>query len=173
MYPSLDEDVENGEEDEEQGFFHKMIEPSEIKAVEQNQGEAIKNKLLQKKRKQNRDGLDLEPNGNNSEGNNYGIFQMSQDQHSMQMNRKKQRKQEPYNRKRQICQYWINGACHKGNDCTFSHDTNINKKTELCKYYLANTCSKGEDCNFSHDTHQFPCKFFHAIGFCEKGNDCR
>lgn len=34
-------------------------------------------------------------------------------------------------RKRLICNYYINGACHKGNDCTFSHDAPQIKKPNV------------------------------------------
>jgi len=79
----------------------------------------------------------------------------------------------PSNYKKLPCQFYINGACHKGNDCTYSHDIPQNYKTELCKYYLAGTCTKNNDCLYSHETKNFPCKYFHAVGFCEKGDDCR
>jgi hypothetical protein len=36
-----------------------------------------------------------------------------------------------FNRKRLICNYYINGACHKGNDCTFSHDAPQVKKPNV------------------------------------------
>lgn len=39
----------------------------------------------------------------------------------------------------------------------------------LCKYVLTNTCHRGADCNFSHATHEFPCKYLHGTGYCEKG----
>lgn len=79
-----------------------------------------------------------------------------------------------------VCQYWINGACHKGNECGFSHDSAQVKKPnvfflikELCKFFLTNNCYKDKDCLYSHDLSQFPCKFFHAIGFCDKGELCK
>ena len=39
--------------------------------------------------------------------------------------------QQNYNKKRLICNYYINGACHKGNECTFSHDTPQIKKPNV------------------------------------------
>ena len=87
------------------------------------------------------------------------------------------------NRKRLICNYYINGACHKGNECTFSHDTPQVKKPnvnfyylilkELCKFFLTGNCHKGEECLYSHNTLTCPCKYFHSIGFCEKGTECK
>lgn len=47
------------------------------------------------------------------------------------------------------------------------------KLKELCKFFLTGNCSKGDDCLYSHNTSNFPCKYFHAVGFCEKGTECR
>ena len=63
------------------------------------------------------------------------------------------------NKKKQICQYYINGACHKGIECTFSHEAPQIRKNELCKYFLTGNCFKKDDCLYSHDTKKFPCKF--------------
>lgn len=76
-------------------------------------------------------------------------------------------------RKKMICNFYINGACNKGKECPFSHDAPQIKKTDLCKYFLTNNCMKGDECVYSHDTKSYPCKFFHAVGFCEKGENCR
>ncbi len=76
-------------------------------------------------------------------------------------------------KKKMICNFYVNGACNKGKECPFSHDTPQMKKTELCKYFLTNNCLKGDECVYSHDTKSYPCKFFHAVGYCEKGDNCR
>ncbi len=88
-------------------------------------------------------------------------------------NLKKKALQENHHKKKMICNFYVNGACNKGRECPFSHDTTQNKKTELCKYFLTNACVKGNECVYSHDTSTYPCKFFHAIGYCEKGDNCR
>lgn len=44
---------------------------------------------------------------------------------------------------------------------------------DLCKFFLTGNCHRGADCIFSHNTKEFPCKYLHAIGFCEKGQKCR
>jgi len=76
-------------------------------------------------------------------------------------------------RKKMICNFYVNGACNKGKECPFSHDGPQIKKTDLCKYFLTNNCLKGDECVYSHDTKSYPCKFFHAVGYCEKGENCR
>ena len=76
-------------------------------------------------------------------------------------------------RKKQVCQYWVNGACHKGDECTYSHDAPQVKKNELCKYFLTGNCFKDKQCLYSHDTKNFPCKFYHAVGYCTQGEECR
>jgi len=78
-----------------------------------------------------------------------------------------------HTKKKMICNFYINGACNKGKECPFSHDAPQIKKNDLCKYFLTNSCLKGDECVYSHDTKSFPCKFFHAVGYCEKGESCR
>jgi hypothetical protein len=84
------------------------------------------------------------------------------------------RDQQPQTEKRKgICNYFVNGACHKGNLCIFSHEAPVKReKTVLCKYFTTGNCHKGDDCTFSHITQDFPCKYFHACGYCDKGDDC-
>lgn len=41
---------------------------------------------------------------------------------------------------------------------------------ELCKFFLTGSCHKGLQCTFSHNLSDFPCKYLHATGFCEKGD---
>lgn len=76
-------------------------------------------------------------------------------------------------KKKPICNFYVNGACNKGKECPFSHEAQLIRKNELCKYFLTNACVKGDECVYSHDTKSFPCKFFHAVGYCEKGESCR
>jgi hypothetical protein len=45
-------------------------------------------------------------------------------------------------------------------------------KTEICKFFLTNNCHRGNDCNFSHNTRDFPCKYLHGSGKCEKATAC-
>ncbi|KPM04567.1 hypothetical protein QR98_0030170 [Sarcoptes scabiei] len=69
------------------------------------------------------------------------------------------------------CRFYLEGKCHKGNDCTYSHSVNIPKRKELCKFYLQGFCGKGDDCLFMHS--EFPCKFFHTNTKCYAGENCR
>ena len=71
------------------------------------------------------------------------------------------------------CKYWENGACQKGKDCKFLHEGEINVKNELCKYFLTGCCLKGDACGYSHETEVFPCKYFHGVGVCNSGEDCK
>ena len=45
-------------------------------------------------------------------------------------------------------------------------------KRDLCKYYLNGICTKGDNCNYSHNIKDFPCKYFIIFGKCNK-KECR
>ncbi len=38
----------------------------------------------------------------------------------------------------------------QGDDCQYSHDAHPEKKAEICKFYLNSHCSKGDRCIFMH-----------------------
>jgi hypothetical protein len=42
----------------------------------------------------------------------------------------------------------------------------------LCKFFLTGNCHRGKDCNYSHLTKEFPCKYLHGTGLCDKGPSC-
>lgn len=90
-----------------------------------------------------------------------------------QLKKKKKKILKKEKQPKQICNFFIHGSCHKGNECSFSHDAEQIKKTELCKYFLTGNCAKGDECLFSHDTRLFPCKFFQGMGYCKEGDNCR
>ncbi len=46
------------------------------------------------------------------------------------------------------------------------------KSDQLCKFFISGSCNKGSSCHFSHDLKKFPCKFYHALGYCDKANFC-
>lgn len=71
------------------------------------------------------------------------------------------------------CKFYIEGRCHKGLDCHFSHTVTQIQKPELCKFFLTNCCAKGTECVYSHDTKAFPCKYYHANGHCQSAEECR
>ena len=73
---------------------------------------------------------------------------------------------------KQVCQFYINGACKKGDKCPYSHDAEQIHKKELCKFFLSGKCLKGDKCLYSHDLSEIPCKFYHGLGFCENFQNC-
>lgn len=77
------------------------------------------------------------------------------------------------NYKKQICQFYINGACNKGDKCLYSHQAEQIHKKELCKFFLSGNCNKKDKCLYSHNLKEYPCKFFHVRGFCENFDQCR
>jgi hypothetical protein len=70
-----------------------------------------------------------------------------------------------------LCKFFVEGKCHKGSDCSYSHETSPSKKKEICKFYLQGFCGKGSECLFMHN--EFPCKFFHTNVECYSGDNCR
>ncbi|XP_037394684.1 zinc finger CCCH domain-containing protein 6 [Pygocentrus nattereri] len=73
---------------------------------------------------------------------------------------------------RNICKYFIEGRCIKGDQCKFEHDNVIpEKKKELCKFYVQGYCTKGENCIYMHN--EYPCKFFHTGAKCYQGDNCK
>ena len=44
---------------------------------------------------------------------------------------------------------------------------------ELCKFFLTGSCHRGNQCTFSHNLGDYPCKYLHATGSCEKGDICK
>jgi hypothetical protein len=47
----------------------------------------------------------------------------------------------------------------QGDQCKFDHDAEIEKKKEMCKYYVQGYCTKGENCLYLHNIlyHKIPC----------------
>ena len=92
--------------------------------------------------------------------------------------KKKKKKNKTQNKKqkilngKQICQFYINGACKKGEKCPYSHNVEQIHKKELCKFFLSGNCSKGEKCLYCHNLKEIPCKFYHGRGLCENYEKC-
>ena len=136
---------------------------------------SIKEKNEQWNNKENN--INFEKKEKDSE-NNYN----SNSEDNQQKIKKKKKKKKPNNdninnnfkagKSKQICQFYINGACKKGENCPYSHDAEQIHKKELCKFYLSGKCAKGENCLYSHDLSEIPCKFFHGLGFCENFQNC-
>ncbi|XP_063731439.1 zinc finger CCCH domain-containing protein 6 isoform X2 [Eleginops maclovinus] len=73
---------------------------------------------------------------------------------------------------RNICKYFLEGRCIKGEQCKFEHELVVpDKKKELCKFYLQGYCSKGDNCIYMHN--EYPCKFFHTGAKCYQGDNCK
>ncbi|KAM5228132.1 zinc finger CCCH domain-containing protein 6 [Ctenodactylus gundi] len=72
---------------------------------------------------------------------------------------------------KQICKYFLEGRCIKGDQCKFDHDAELEKRKEICKFYLQGYCTKGENCIYMHS--EFPCKFYHSGAKCYQGDNCK
>ncbi|XP_014244471.1 uncharacterized protein LOC106663841 isoform X3 [Cimex lectularius] len=70
-----------------------------------------------------------------------------------------------------MCKFFLQGKCHRGTDCTFSHQTHSNRKFELCKFYMNDCCTKKDKCMYMHG--DFPCKFHHLGLKCYAGKRCK
>lgn len=56
---------------------------------------------------------------------------------------------------------------------TLTYLQSKNLKRDLCKYYLNGSCTKGDKCTYSHVLKDFPCKFFNSRGFCDNKEKCK
>ena len=50
---------------------------------------------------------------------------------------------------KEICKYFLHGACRNGASCRFSHEMSAPKST-VCTYYLAGNCAYGDKCRYDH-----------------------
>ncbi|KAI5644361.1 protein suppressor of sable isoform X1 [Phthorimaea operculella] len=70
-----------------------------------------------------------------------------------------------------VCLYFMQGKCHKGDDCIYSHDAQPPRKMELCKFYLMDCCAKRDKCLYMHA--DFPCKYYHTGLPCIYKDECK
>lgn len=70
-----------------------------------------------------------------------------------------------------VCLYFMQGKCHKGDDCIYSHDAQPPRKMELCKFYLMDCCAKRDKCLYMHA--DFPCKYYHTGLPCIYKEECK
>ncbi|CAJ1456229.1 unnamed protein product, partial [Effrenium voratum] len=101
--------------------------------------------------------------------------------------------------KTQICKFYLEGTCFKGDECSYAHGEeqlqandavagvgpeSPNFKTKICLYYLQGKCFRGEACSYAHSEEElaagpaesnFKTKMclFHLQGICVKGDACR
>ena len=154
---------EESSDDESLDFFHLG---HNAKKEEEN------NQLLNKKRK------DSNKLNNEEKEDRDSISKDSSGAVQNEEKKKKKKKKKEKNnnfksvKSKQICQFYINGACKKGDKCPYSHDAEQIHKKELCKFYLSGKCAKGEKCLYSHDLSEIPCRFYHGLGFCENFQNC-
>ncbi|XP_044742721.1 protein suppressor of sable isoform X2 [Chrysoperla carnea] len=66
-----------------------------------------------------------------------------------------------------ICLFYMQGKCHKGEECQYSHAAMPPMKLELCKFYLMDCCAKRDKCLYMHS--EFPCKYYHTGLRCVQG----
>lgn len=91
--------------------------------------------------------------------------------------------------KTKMCPHLVNGACTKGERCTYAHSTTELRdqpdlrKTKICQVFkMSGKCASGNDCNFAHGEQELrstpdfyktaPCQNW-AKGNCVHGNKCR
>lgn len=70
------------------------------------------------------------------------------------------------------CRHYINGRCHEGENCKFSHDTTPLTKSKPCCHFARHSCMKGDECPFDHQLSKYPCNNYLSKGFCPRGSDC-
>ncbi|CAJ1456227.1 unnamed protein product, partial [Effrenium voratum] len=98
--------------------------------------------------------------------------------------------------KTQICKYFLEGSCFKGDECSYAHGAEqlqapgpgaglpaeSSFKTKMCLYHLQGTCFKGEACTYAHSEEElsgaaesnFKTKMclWHLQGQCVRGDAC-
>ncbi|XP_038608427.1 zinc finger CCCH domain-containing protein 8 isoform X3 [Tachyglossus aculeatus] len=72
---------------------------------------------------------------------------------------------------KQICKYFLDGRCIKGEQCRFEHEGELEKRKEICKFYIQGYCNRGENCRYMHN--EYPCKFYHTRTKCYQGDKCK
>ncbi|XP_073047685.1 LOW QUALITY PROTEIN: uncharacterized protein [Primulina eburnea] len=70
------------------------------------------------------------------------------------------------------CRHYLQGKCHEGEKCKFSHDTTPLTKSKPRGHFARNSCMKGDDCPYDHRLSKYPCNNYTSIGFCHRGADC-
>ncbi|KAD4180487.1 hypothetical protein E3N88_29078 [Mikania micrantha] len=70
------------------------------------------------------------------------------------------------------CRHYMNGRCHEGEKCKFSHDTIPLTKSKPCCHFARHTCMKGDDCPYDHQLSKYPCNNYQTKGSCNRGSDC-
>lgn len=70
------------------------------------------------------------------------------------------------------CRHYLQGRCHEGEKCKFSHDTVPLTKSKPCGHFARHSCMKGDHCPYDHQLSKYPCNNFSLNGFCNRGSEC-
>ncbi|KAJ0514962.1 putative transcription factor C3H family [Helianthus annuus] len=86
----------------------------------------------------------------------------------------KRLKRQPVVKEKKIsyCRHYMNGRCHEGEKCKFSHDTTPLTKSKPCCVFARHACMKGDDCPFDHELSKYPCNNYQTTGSCSRGSAC-
>ena len=93
--------------------------------------------------------------------------------HQKGFNKQQEESYEMYskNYKKVPCEFYKKGQCKNGDDCTYRHDVELKTLDTLCKFFLTDSCHNPK-CLYLHDKSQYPCKFLHISGKCDKMAEC-
>ncbi|KAH6779098.1 hypothetical protein C2S52_010335 [Perilla frutescens var. hirtella] len=70
------------------------------------------------------------------------------------------------------CRHYLQGRCHEGENCKFSHDTVPLTKSKPCHHLACGSCMKGDNCPYDHQLSKYPCNNYTLNGFCNRGSTC-
>jgi hypothetical protein len=85
--------------------------------------------------------------------------------------KRKRKKKKKKQTEREVCKYFLNRSCTKGQECPYLHPADV-KLEEVCRFYRSGVCRRGDDCIYSHDLSHEACK--HMVqGACLYGERCR
>ena len=175
---------EESDDDDDKNFFLKSKEMqmenlininNEIKEKEKNSEITF---LQNKREKTQEKNIETNTEINKELNTELNMEENSENKNKKIKKKKKKKKNKTQNKQhkvlngKQICQFYINGACKKGEKCPYSHNVEQIHKKELCKFFLSGNCSKGEKCLYCHNLKEIPCKFYHGRGLCENYDKC-
>ena len=184
---------EESEDESEENFFLKSKEINKLKIItneikkendKKDEEKKEENNIKEEKKEANKKKEEDKNEEDKKEENKINLLQNKREKldekpEEKKKGKKKNKKQNKNKNKKiktlsgkQICQFYINGACKKGEKCPYSHNVEQIKKKELCKFFLSGNCSKGDKCLYSHNLKEIPCKFFHGRGLCENYEKC-
>lgn len=63
--------------------------------------------------------------------------------------KRKRKKKKKKQTEREVCKYFLNRSCTKGQECPYLHPADV-KLEEVCRFYRSGVCRRGDDCIYSH-----------------------